>query len=132
MTAEVSGGIFLRLSRPRDKCLAGTLQPSPAEDSANASGAWLLRSAVGDPGGVRCWVASYTVNQHGNTVKLRPRLMGSEDSSRPELLVAKVRNVRLAVSRCYEDPVLVDQHDHIVQARARKASTSLRTTVARS
>jgi hypothetical protein len=90
----------------------------------------LRRSAVGDAGTVRCWVAVYTVNQDGNPVKLRPRLMGSEDSSRPQLLVAVMRNVRLAVSRCYEDPVLVDQHDHVVQARARRTSTSFRTTAA--
>jgi hypothetical protein len=63
-------------------------------------------------------VAAYAVNQDGNTVKLRPRLMGSEHSSRPEPLVAEVRNVRLAVSCCYEDPVLVD-HGESLRLRAR-------------
>jgi hypothetical protein len=94
----------------------------------------LLRPPVGYARAVRCWVASYAVNHDGNTVKLRPRLVGSEYGSRPKLLVPKVRDVRLAVSRCYEDPVLVDRHGRIcpVQGRARKTSKSRRTTAASS
>jgi hypothetical protein len=71
---------------------------------------WLLRPAVGYPRAVGRWVASYLVNQDGNTVKLRPRLVRSEHGSRPELFVPEVRHVRLAISCCYEDPVLVNQH----------------------
>jgi hypothetical protein len=88
----------------------------------------LLRPGVGNARSVRCRVAAYPVNQDGNPMKLSPRSVGSEDRSRPELLVAKVSNVGLAVSRCYENPVLVDEHDHIIEARARKPSVSPRAT----
>jgi hypothetical protein len=136
MTSAVLRLVFAHLAPTRQVSrrdvsnLAGCFPISPAESSASAAA--LRRSTVGDAGTVRCWVAVYPVNQDGNPVKLRPRLMGSEDSSRPQPLVAIVRNVRLAVSRCYEDPVLVDQHDHVVQARARRTSTSFRTTAASS
>lgn len=108
----------------------GRSSPRGRKRSVSRREAARLRCAtVGDTRPVRCRVAAYAVNQDGNTMKLRPRLMGSEHSSRPELLVPEVRHVRLTGFRCYEDPVLVHQHDYPPRLRA---ATRLRTTVASS
>jgi hypothetical protein len=105
----------------------GTLEPAAAKDSTDASGVVLLRPAVGYPRAVGRRVASYLVNQDGNTVKLRPRLVRSKHGSRPELLVPEVRHVRLAISCCYEDPVLVNQHygSRFKSVPARRARASM-------
>jgi hypothetical protein len=47
-------------------------------------------------------------NEDGGSVELRARLVRSEDSAGPQLLVREVGNVHLAVARIYEHSVLVD------------------------
>jgi hypothetical protein len=81
-------------------------------------------------GAVRRRVAPYPVDEDANTVKLSPRLIGYEDRSRPELFIAKVSNVGLAGSRCYEHPVLVDEHDHIDSSSCPQSEHERPTTAA--